>query len=129
MVLVFVAACNSITIPVGDQRESLTKNEFLVPTSVIIKRITAKKRVPNFYGFQYSVNDPYTGDTKSQYEFQDGSVIYGSYALNDADGTKRIVDYVADKNGFNAVIRKEPVQEISFASILFQPPTFKKNNF
>lgn len=34
----------------------------------------------------------------------------GSYSLNDPDGTRRTVDYTADPvNGFNAVVRKEPL--------------------
>lgn len=34
----------------------------------------------------------------------------GSYSVVDPDGTKRTVDYTADPvNGFNAVVRKEPI--------------------
>ena len=54
------------------------------------------------------MNDPHTGDVKDQWETRDGDVVKGSYSVVEADGTKRIVDYTADKHsGFNAVVRRE----------------------
>ncbi|XP_066591654.1 cuticle protein 19-like [Prorops nasuta] len=59
------------------------------------------------YGFEYGVNDPHTGDVKSQEEVRDGDVVKGSYRVNEPDGTIRVVDYTADShNGFNAVVKK-----------------------
>jgi len=61
------------------------------------------------YTFGYSVDDPFTGDSKSQFETRNGGSVQGSYSLNDPDGTRRTVDYTADDiNGFNAVVRKSP---------------------
>lgn len=66
--------------------------------------------IPN-YAYEYSVNDPHTGDSKSQHEVRNGDQVKGSYSIVDADGTKRIVEYTADShNGFNAVVRKEPAE-------------------
>lgn len=63
---------------------------------------------PN-YQYGYAVNDPYTGDVKSQTEERIGDQVKGSYSVVDADGSKRTVEYTADAiNGFNAVVRKEP---------------------
>ncbi|XP_052747186.1 larval cuticle protein A2B-like [Bicyclus anynana] len=60
--------------------------------------------------FSYDVADPLTGDYKSQSETRVGGVVRGQYSLVDPDGTKRIVDYTADDvNGFNAVVRKDPL--------------------
>ncbi|XP_047545167.1 larval cuticle protein A3A-like [Vanessa atalanta] len=60
--------------------------------------------------FAYDVADPNTGDYKSQVETRNGGVVRGQYSLIDPDGTKRTVDYTADDvNGFNAVVRKDPV--------------------
>ncbi|XP_046961344.1 larval cuticle protein A2B-like [Vanessa cardui] len=60
--------------------------------------------------FAYDVADPNTGDYKSQVETRSGGVVRGQYSLIDPDGTKRTVDYTADDvNGFNAVVRKDPV--------------------
>ncbi|XP_043262043.1 larval cuticle protein A2B-like [Colletes gigas] len=60
------------------------------------------------YSYAYDVHDSLTGDAKSQQETRDGDVVQGSYSLVEPDGTRRIVDYVADPvNGFNAVVRKE----------------------
>ncbi|KAE8573394.1 larval cuticle protein A2B [Halyomorpha halys] len=60
------------------------------------------------YDFNYSVNDPLTGDSKSQYESRQGDVVQGSYSLIEADGSRRVVDYTADPvNGFNAAVHKE----------------------
>lgn len=62
------------------------------------------------YRFGYNVADALTGDYKSQQEQRDGDLVQGSYSLVDPDGTRRVVDYSADSvNGFNAVVRKEPL--------------------
>ncbi|XP_035909171.1 adult-specific cuticular protein ACP-20-like [Anopheles stephensi] len=59
------------------------------------------------YKYDYGVQDAHTGDHKSQWEIRDGDVVKGGYTLYDADGTKRVVEYTADKhNGFNAVVKK-----------------------
>lgn len=64
---------------------------------------------PPHYNFGYVVNDPFTGDSKSQHESRLGDSVHGSYSLIEADGTKRTVDYTADDaNGFKAVVHKEP---------------------
>ncbi|XP_063532551.1 cuticle protein 19-like [Cydia strobilella] len=60
------------------------------------------------YEFEYKVEDPHTGDKKSQHESRDGDVVKGYYSLHEADGTVRIVHYTADKKtGFNAVVTRE----------------------
>lgn len=60
---------------------------------------------PASYKFDYAVKDEKTGDHKSHWEHRDGDVVKGQYTLDEADGTKRIVTYTADKkNGFNAVV-------------------------
>ncbi len=62
------------------------------------------------YSYAYSVEDALTGDSKAQSESRNGNVVQGSYSLTDSDGTRRTVDYTADSiNGFNAVVRKEPL--------------------
>lgn len=59
------------------------------------------------YTYHYGVKDEKTGDQKSQWETRDGDVVKGQYTVNEADGTKRIVEYTSDKkNGFNAVVTK-----------------------
>jgi len=68
------------------------------------------------YSFNYGVEDTLTGDSKSQSETRDGDVVRGQYSLAEADGTRRIVDYTADPvNGFNAVVRKEPLAKAVIA--------------
>lgn len=58
------------------------------------------------YNFEYGVKDYKTGDHKSQWEMRDGDVVKGAYSLDEADGTKRIVEYHADsKNGFEAKVK------------------------
>ncbi|CAD0204806.1 unnamed protein product [Chrysodeixis includens] len=62
------------------------------------------------YNFGYNVADSLTGDYKSQNEQRNGDLVQGQYSLVDPDGTRRVVDYTADSvNGFNAVVRKEPL--------------------
>ncbi|CAH0551431.1 unnamed protein product [Brassicogethes aeneus] len=68
-------------------------------------------QTPSQYQYGYTVNDPHSGDSKNIQETRDGDMVRGFYSLIDADGTKRIVEYTADsKNGFNAVVRREPLQ-------------------
>lgn len=60
------------------------------------------------YSFAYDVQDPHTGDVKSQHESRNGDSVKGSYSLIDPDGSRRIVEYTADEHsGFNAVVRTE----------------------
>lgn len=64
---------------------------------------------PNDYKYSYSIEDPTTGDSKSQHEVRHGDLITGAYSVVDPDGRKRIVEYTADsKNGFKAIVREEP---------------------
>ncbi|CAO1354217.1 unnamed protein product [Diamesa hyperborea] len=73
---------------------------------IIVKQAEA----PANYDFNYAVNEPTTGDVKSQRESAQNDVIHGSYQLNDADGFLRIVEYTADDvNGFQANVRREPL--------------------
>lgn len=47
-----------------------------------------------------------TGDRKMAWEYRDGDYVKGQYWLYEADGTKRIVDYIADpEHGFQAVVQ------------------------
>ncbi|XP_062530803.1 cuticular protein RR-2 motif 84 isoform X1 [Bombyx mori] len=57
------------------------------------------------YKYSYSVEDPHTGDHKSQHEVRDGDVVKGEYSLLQPDGSFRKVSYSADDHsGFNAVV-------------------------
>ncbi|XP_053686586.1 uncharacterized protein LOC128736131 [Sabethes cyaneus] len=59
------------------------------------------------YKFEYGVKDPHTGDHKSQWEHRDGDVVVGSYTLDEADGTHRVVSYNSDDhNGFQAHVQR-----------------------
>uniref|UniRef100_A0A182JHL5 Uncharacterized protein n=1 Tax=Anopheles atroparvus TaxID=41427 RepID=A0A182JHL5_ANOAO len=59
------------------------------------------------YEFSYGVHDPQTGDKKEQWEKRVGDHVKGTYSLDQPDGKKRIVEYVADdKNGFEAVVKQ-----------------------
>ncbi|KAM3962369.1 uncharacterized protein ACR2FA_003609 [Aphomia sociella] len=64
-----------------------------------------EEHAPAKYEFSYSVEDPHTGDHKSQRESRDGDVVKGEYSLLQPDGSIRTVQYTADDhNGFNAVV-------------------------
>ncbi|RZB39996.1 Chitin bind 4 domain containing protein [Asbolus verrucosus] len=94
-----------IRIPtLSPAHEKITKALLPQPTSA-----------PN-YNYNYVVDDPRTGDSKSQQEVRRGDVVHGSYSLIDPDGTRRVVEYTADsKNGFNAIVRKEIIGRIPAA--------------
>ncbi|RVE52453.1 hypothetical protein evm_002847 [Chilo suppressalis] len=58
------------------------------------------------YAFEYSVEDPHTGDHKTHHETRDGDVVKGFYSLHEPDGSIRTVEYAADKkSGFNAQVK------------------------
>ncbi|KAH8412400.1 hypothetical protein KR009_001807, partial [Drosophila setifemur] len=64
---------------------------------------------PVAYEFHWSVNDPHTGDIKSQKEVRKDDKVEGVYELIDSDGYRRIVHYKADDhNGFEAIVQREP---------------------
>nr|AAX12438.1 Dbuz\Ccp8-PA [Drosophila buzzatii] len=75
------------------------------------------------YTYGYDVKDAISGDSKTQVETRDGDIVQGQYSLNDADGYRRIVDYTADPiNGFNAVVRREPlVAAVAAAPVVAAP--------
>ncbi|KAL6443988.1 hypothetical protein ACFW04_001745 [Cataglyphis niger] len=74
------------------------------------------------YSYAYDVQDTLTGDAKSQHESRNGDVVSGSYSLLEADGTRRIVEYTADPvNGFNAVVRREPLAVVKPVNVAAQP--------
>ncbi|NP_001166270.1 cuticular protein RR-2 family member 7 precursor [Nasonia vitripennis] len=103
----FVAAvANAGAIPLAYQTHAVAA----APLAVHTKIVDADHDPHPQYNFAYDVHDSHTGDIKSQHEERDGDVVHGSYSLVDPDGTKRTVDYTADPhNGFNAVVRKEPL--------------------
>jgi hypothetical protein len=77
----------------------------------IVKKIVEEHEEPANYDFEYAVHDDHTGDIKEQHESAKNGAVEGYYTLVDADGYKRIVHYTADhKNGFNAEVRREPVE-------------------
>lgn len=91
---------------------AVTQAGILPPVSVpVVAKADDSEYDPHpQYSYSYDVEDPYTGDSKSQVETRDGDVVKGQYSLLDSDGTRRIVDYFADPvNGFNAVVSKTPV--------------------
>ncbi|CAG9784941.1 unnamed protein product [Diatraea saccharalis] len=58
------------------------------------------------FEFAYKVEDPHTGDFKSQHEHRDGDVVKGYYSLHQPDGSIRHVDYHGDKHsGFHADVK------------------------
>lgn len=59
------------------------------------------------YGFNYEVNAPETGDRKHHSEIQAKDQVLGSYSIIEPNGAHRYVEYVANSNGFNAIVRQE----------------------
>lgn len=77
------------------------------------------------YSYGYDVQDALTGDYKGHQEHRNGDIVTGSYSVVDPDGTRRIVDYTADPlNGFNAVVRREPLVVPAPARVVAPAPLF-----
>ncbi|VEN40252.1 unnamed protein product [Callosobruchus maculatus] len=82
--------------------------KYAAPAAYVSSGHEEEHYAPAHYEFGYSVHDPHTGDIKDQHETREGDVVKGSYSFVEADGTKRIVDYTADKHsGFNAIVHRE----------------------
>ncbi|CAG9814366.1 unnamed protein product [Phaedon cochleariae] len=72
---------------------------------------------PPKYEFKYGIEDPHTGDAKTQYEVRDGDVVKGQYSLVESDGTVRTVEYTSDPHhGFRAVVHKTGQASVAFAT-------------
>ncbi|CAH3820908.1 cuticle protein 7-like [Pieris brassicae] len=72
---------------------------------IAFARDQVEEIAPAHYEFSYSVEDPQTGDHKSQHESREGDVVRGQYSLVQPDGAVRTVEYSADAHtGFNAVV-------------------------
>lgn len=79
------------------------------------------------YNFGYDVKDEYGNHQYRKEESDSQGNVRGSYGYTDANGVFRVVDYVADVNGFRASIRSnEPgIGNAQAANILLnaeQPP-------
>lgn len=69
--------------------------------------MSEKEAEPARYQFEYHVNNPDTGDIKSQNEVREGDIVHGHYGLVEPDGSVRTVEYTADdQNGFRAVVHR-----------------------
>lgn len=74
------------------------------------------------YHFKYGVNDPSTGDYKTQEEYRKDGIVQGSYSLAEPDGTIRTVTYTADHiNGFNAIVNKHAAHAVAAAPVVHAP--------
>ena len=72
------------------------------------------------------MQDPHTGDAKSQWETRDGDVVSRQYSVVEKDGTVRVVEYTAnDKNGFQAVVKKSSPGH-QFKTIQAFPATYQE---
>lgn len=87
----------------------LEQHKIVQPVHIPVQKVIATPTTPPHYEYGYSVQDPHTGDVKTQHEVRKGDTVHGSYSIVDSDGTRRIVEYTADaQHGFNAVVKKEP---------------------
>ncbi|XP_044258222.1 larval cuticle protein A2B-like [Tribolium madens] len=95
----------------------------------VVKTVVDSEYDPNpQYSYAYDVQDPITGDSKSQVESRSGDVVHGQYSLNDPDGTRRTVDYTADPiNGFNAVVKKSPLVHAIATPVVKSVPVVHSN--
>ncbi|KAH6929059.1 hypothetical protein HPB50_022534 [Hyalomma asiaticum] len=55
------------------------------------------------YNFEYTEKHSTGGSWRKESSDADGNTV-GSYGLHDADGRVRIVNYIADKHGFRAMV-------------------------
>lgn len=58
----------------------------------------------NYGNFNFGYDESHGSGSTSRREEQNGGVRRGSYSLSDADGRRRVVNYIADDYGFRATI-------------------------
>ncbi|XP_018017506.1 cuticle protein 19 [Hyalella azteca] len=56
------------------------------------------------YGFEYTVQDPYSGAEHGHTEQRDGYVTKGAYFVDLPDGRRQTVTYTADEYGYHPVV-------------------------
>ncbi|XP_072390361.1 uncharacterized protein [Diabrotica undecimpunctata] len=106
------AAPSVYSAPVAHTKAAPVVQSYAAPAAFaytsLPETVVGDHSAPAHYDFAYDVNDPHTGDSKSQHESRRGDFVHGSYSLLESDGTKRVVDYTADSgHGFKAVVHKE----------------------
>jgi len=103
---------------------ALSRAALLTRSNLLLKELPLESAVPEPiapYAFGYTA-DAIDGSSSRQ-ESSDGSgVVRGSYTLSSADGIKRVVNYIADENGFRAQVQtNEPGTESqSPANVVFE---------
>jgi hypothetical protein len=129
--LIIVAAC--VATALSQYAAPAYKPAYSAPAYAAPKAYAPEPAyAPAPYNFEYSVNDPYTYDVKSQQEYSDGNgYVKGSYSLVEPDGSTRTVEYTADDyNGFNAVVKKEggyaaPAYKPAYSAPSYSAPAYK----
>ncbi|GBM74295.1 hypothetical protein AVEN_20302-1 [Araneus ventricosus] len=108
---------------------------FVILFSIVVISVNAQRSTPDYpnnpnyvegprpYSFNYrSILKDGVGDS-SRSESSDGTgKVQGSYSLNNGEGHFRVVEYVADQDGFRAVIRtNEPgTKSMNPANVIMQ---------
>lgn len=80
-----------------------------------VSKVSREQDALGNYKFSYAVSNPEGEHFREEGTDHLGRVI-GSYGLSRVDGTHRVVDYVADKNGFRAEVRSNEPGVISAES-------------
>ncbi|XP_037943247.1 cuticle protein 21-like [Teleopsis dalmanni] len=111
IVLAFIAVAHAAVVaPIAPVVRAVAPLA-VAPAPVLAKTVELEEYDPHpQYKYGYDVQDTLSGDSKGHIEERDGDIVRGEYSLIDADGFRRIVQYTADPiNGFNAVVRREPL--------------------
>lgn len=94
-------------------REILTTlSHCLFPLNLSLSLSRPKVGAPEPYNFNFDVKDDYGNNQFRREESDSTGTVRGSYGYTDANGVYRIVDYVADDNGFRG-----EVTFLSFSSL------------
>lgn len=70
---------------------------------------------PQPFDFNYNVADE-EGNTQNHQASSDGRTVKGSYGYTNKEGLFRIVEYVADENGYRAMIKTNEPGTVSGGS-------------
>lgn len=104
-------------------RSSILSNRAILTSTAVREDDGGSEPEP--YNYNYNWANEF-GSVASKEEESDGNTVRGSYSLQEANGVYRIVDYIADANGFRATIRtNEPGVDVpapAGVEVIREPP-------
>lgn len=104
-VLIVLAAC-IVAVSAGKTHYAAPAVAVAAPVALASTGTSSQFRSEDNYGnYNFGYDESHAGGSTSRREEESNGVRRGSYSLSEADGRQRIVNYIADADGFRASIQ------------------------